>query len=84
MFRFAAVAVGGLVLLAGCYNEPPPITKQTYTIPAAIIKQQEAEAEADKKMEAARKQFEDMKKGMQGESQRMLAALAPQPNSDYF
>jgi len=73
-----------LALLVGCNKEPPPITKQTYTIPAAILKQQAAEAAADKKMEAARKQFEDMKKGVQGEPLRMLAALAPQPDSDYF
>ncbi len=82
--RFTAVAVCGLALLVGCNKEPPPITKQTYTIPAAILKQQAAEAAADQKMEAARKQFEEMKKGVQGEPLRMLAALAPQPDSDYF
>jgi hypothetical protein len=76
--------MGGLALLSGCNKEPPPITKQTYTIPAAIVKQQEAEARAEKKFQEDRKRFEEMKKAVPGEAVRMLAALAPQPGTDFF
>lgn len=78
------IALGSLATLSGCNPEPPPITKQTYTIPAAIVKQQQAEALADKRFEADRKRFEEMKKATPGEPMRMLAALAPQPGTDFF
>lgn len=77
-------ALTGVVSLCGCNKAPPPITKRTYTIPTAIVQQQAEKAQVDKNLEIARKQYEEFQARGTKESTRMLAAIVPQPNTDFF
>ena len=71
----------GLVSLCGCDKTPPPITKRTYTIPAVIVKQQAEQAQIQKNIEQHNKQIKDRKPVV---PDRMLAAIVPQPDTDFF
>ena len=78
------LAVSWLACVSGCDKAPPPITKRTIIIPAAIVKQLEEQAVLDKNLEEARKRLKELTPPESTEPQRMLAALVPQPDTDFF
>jgi hypothetical protein len=77
-------AVVGLAFVPGCNKAPPPITKETYTIPTVIVKQQEEKAQLEKNLELAIKRSRENTQPAPIEQQRMLAALVPQPETNFF
>lgn len=76
--------IAGLAFAVGCNKAPPPITKRTYTIPAVIVKQQEEKTRIEKNLELALKRAQELAQPESTVSQRMLAALVPQPDTDFF
>lgn len=76
--------MAGFASLCGCNKTPPPITKRTYTIPTVIVKQNEEQALVDKNLELLRKRQQELADSIKPEPQRMLAALVPQSDTDFF
>ena len=80
----SCLAFFGLAIPSGCGNSPPPITKRTYVIPTTIVQQQAEQERIDKNLELARQRAREQTPREATEPVRMLAALVPQQDTDFF